>query len=171
MALSFELHSPNPDQSHSGLGLLAAEENVIVTPKEDRISSLYLTRFELAKVVGERAKQIGSNALLTPSFSSAAAFQSPDRLGRTSSGSSTAVGTPVAHQRGWNRADKSPIFNIVERSNNALARAVDPVMIAKYELIERRIRMILKRSFPDGRVEYIPVNELEVDPTMLDLKC
>jgi hypothetical protein len=53
---------------------------------------------------------------------------------------------------------------------NPLSLASDPVMMAKYELVEKKIPMVLRRTWPTGRVENIPVNELEVDVSLLDLK-
>ncbi|KAG5476877.1 hypothetical protein LSCM1_05209 [Leishmania martiniquensis] len=108
----------------------------VVTPFVERRSGLYLTKFEIARIIGERAKQIVSGtAIPTPSSA----------FGRDS-------------------------LETAERCTNPRSLAVDPVMMAKYDLLQRRIRMMVRRTWPDGTVETIPVNELMVDVTMLDLQ-
>lgn len=160
--------------------LWSAEDGVdptdIITPKCERRSSLFLTRFEVAKIVGERAKQIGSNAMLSATnqllIAAAAGLHGSQQLsngGMTPERSQSSVtGTPV---QPWRRLpERSQVFQLAERSTNPLSRVIDPVMMAKHELVEKRISMVLKRTFPDGRCETIPVQELEVDRTMLDLR-
>ncbi|KAG5477138.1 hypothetical protein GH5_04220 [Leishmania sp. Ghana 2012 LV757] len=114
---------------------VAAYSNV-VTPFVERRSGLYLTKFEVARIIGERAKQIASGAAMpVPS----------NTLGRDAA-------------------------ETAERCTNPRSLAVDPVMMAKYDLLQRKIRMLVRRTWPDGTVETIPVNELMVDVTMLDLR-
>ncbi|CBZ27581.1 conserved hypothetical protein [Leishmania mexicana MHOM/GT/2001/U1103] len=107
-----------------------------VTPFVERRSGLYLTKFEVARVIGERAKQIASGAAMS--------------LPGTTSGLDS--------------------VETAERCTNPRSLAVDPVMMAKYDLLQRKIRMLVRRIWPDGAVETIPVNELMVDVTMLDLQ-
>ncbi|KAK7200442.1 DNA-directed RNA polymerase I subunit [Novymonas esmeraldas] len=107
-----------------------------VTPFAERRSGLYLTKFEVARVIGERAKQIASGA---------------------------AVSLPTA-------AAGRDAVETAERCSDPRSLAVDPVMMAKYDLIQRRIPMLVRRTWPDGAVETIPVSELMVDVTMLDLQ-
>lgn len=140
----------------------------LITPQEERTSSVYLTRFEVAKVVGERAKQIASNAMLsaTMMMSSNVLNGTPERSQPVS-----LSGTPVQQHPWRSRLEqRSQIFQLAEKCSNPTARALDPVMMAKYELVEKRICMVIKRMFPDGRCETIPVQELEVDPCLLDLR-
>mmetsp|Transcript_41757 Transcript_41757/g.48403 ORF Transcript_41757/g.48403 Transcript_41757/m.48403 type:complete len:159 (-) Transcript_41757:96-572(-) len=135
---------------------------ISITPKGERRSSLYLTRFEVAKIVGERARQISSNNMLDLASCGSYEGSGLPLTRRTSS-------EPAAQK--WNRpVGRSPAFIAAEKATNPLSRVVDPVMIAKHELVEHRIPLILMRKFPDGRCEYIPVRELEVDETLLDLK-
>lgn len=139
-----------------------------ITPKHERQSSLFLTRFEIARIVGERAKEISINALmpLLPTSTS-----TPD-VGLSPQASSTDRGASSPPNQRWKRSllDRSSIFTAAERETNPTARSVDPVMMAKYELVEKRIPMILKRTFPNGREECIPLHELEVDITFLDIR-
>lgn len=106
-----------------------------ITPASERRSSVYLTKFEVARIVGERARQIVNGA---------------------------AISLPCASGR-----DAS---EYAERCLDPLSLAVDPVMIAKQDLLQRNIGMIVRRTWPDGTVENIPVNELFVDPAMLDVQ-
>ncbi|GET89104.1 hypothetical protein, conserved [Leishmania tarentolae] len=107
-----------------------------VTPFAERRSSLYLTKFEVARIIGERAKQIASGAAMA--------------LPGTASGLDS--------------------VETAERCTNPRSLAVDPVMMAKYDLLQSKIRMLVRRIWPDGTVETIPVNELMVDVAMLDLQ-
>lgn len=107
-----------------------------VTPFAERRSGLYLTKFEVARIVGERAKQIASGAAMS--------------LPATTSGRDS--------------------VDTAERCSDARSLAVDPVMMAKYDLVQRRIPMLVRRTWPDGTTETIPVSELMVDSTMLDLQ-
>ncbi|KPA79400.1 hypothetical protein ABB37_05249 [Leptomonas pyrrhocoris] len=107
-----------------------------ITPFAERRSGLYLTKFEVARIVGERAKQIVNGTAIS--------------LPATTSGRD-AVET-------------------AERCSDARSLAVDPVMMAKYDLIQRKIPMLVRRTWPDGMTETIPVRELMVDATTLDLQ-
>ncbi|EPY43140.1 hypothetical protein AGDE_00782 [Angomonas deanei] len=60
--------------------------------------------------------------------------------------------------------------NIAHMCDDPLSLTVDPVMMAKYDLAARNIPCVVVRSFPNGRVEYIPLQELLVDEEMLDLR-
>lgn len=113
-----------------------AAYSVQVTPLSQRRSGLYLTKFEVARIVGERAKQIANGAALSLPSSSA---------GRDA-------------------------METAERTSDPRSLAVDPVMMAKYDLVQKRIPMLLRRTWPDGSVETIPVKDLMVDITMLDLQ-
>lgn len=106
-----------------------------ITPGASRRSSVYLTKFEVARIVGERARQIISGSAI-----------------RLPSG---VTGRDAAEQ--------------AERCTDPTSLVVDPVMVAKLDLVQRKIPMIVRRTWPDGTVENIPVNELLVDTTMLDL--
>lgn len=99
-------------------------QSEVVTPAEERRSSPYLTRFEVAKIIAERSKQIINGVSSAPFYDQGGEVHSPN---------------------------------------------VDPVEIAKLDLAGRRIRMLVKRSWPNGEVEVLPVQELFVDTTMLDL--
>lgn len=107
-----------------------------ITPLSERRSSIFLTKFEIAKIVGERAKQI-VNGTASKFFL------------QGSSGKDAA--------------------EIAERCTDPFSSALDPVMMAKHDLVQGKIPMIVQRTWPNGNVEYIPINELQVDPLMLDL--
>ncbi|KAG5502742.1 hypothetical protein JKF63_04509 [Porcisia hertigi] len=113
-----------------------AAYSTVVTPFVERRSGLYLTKFEVARIIGERAKQIAS-------------------------------GTALSYPTSTSGRDS---VEVAERCANPRSLAVDPVMMAKYDLLQRRIRMLVRRTWPDGTVETIPVNELMVDTVMLDLQ-
>lgn len=106
-----------------------------ITPPSERRSSVYMTKFEVARIVGERARQIVNG---------------------------TAVSLPSGASR--------DATEDAERCANPLSLMVDPVMIAKQDLLQRRIGMIVRRTWPDGTVESIPANELLVDAAMLDVQ-
>ncbi|KAL7701736.1 RNA polymerase Rpb6 [Lotmaria passim] len=113
-----------------------AAYSIKATPFAERRSGLYLTKFEVARIVGERAKQIANGAAVS--------------LPATTSGRDAA--------------------DTAERCSDPRSLAVDPVMMAKYDLVQRKIPMLVRRTWPDGTTETIPVNELMVDLTMLDLQ-
>lgn len=107
-----------------------------VTPFAERRSGLYLTKFEVARIIGERAKQIANGAAIS--------------LPATTSGGDAA--------------------ETAERCADPRSLAVDPVMMAKYDLVQQKIPMLVRRTWPDGTTETIPVNELMVDMATLDLQ-
>lgn len=107
-----------------------------VTPISERRSSIFLTKFEIARIVGERAKQIVNGTASKFFF------------------------------HGNNGKDAA---EVAERCTDPLSLAVDPVMMAKYDLVQGKIPMIVQRTWPSGEVEHIPINELQVDPLLLDL--
>lgn len=109
--------------------------SIRITPVSERRSSAFLTKFEVTRIVGERARQIVNGA----------AISLPSGTGRDAS-------------------------EYAERCTEPLSLAVDPVMIAKQDLLQRKVGMIVRRTWPDGTVENIPVNELFVDATMLDVQ-
>lgn len=144
-------------------------EVVEVTPKKLRRGSRFLTKYEIAVIVGERAKQIASGIITTldPNLLSQRAKS------QSSIGSSPALmpqHPPRKSDRAWALYDtQSNVHEVAEKATNPLSMAVDPVMMAKHELVQKRITMLVRRQWPDGHVEYTPVNELEVDETWLDL--
>ncbi|EPY20162.1 DNA-directed RNA polymerase [Strigomonas culicis] len=103
-------------------------DRLAITPIEERISNPYLSKFEVAKIVGERAQQIVNGSLL--SFSS--------------------TSTPVL-------------------TGGRKGEDLDPVTLAKQDLVNRRIPFVVTRTFPDGRKEHIPLSELLIDVPSLDL--
>lgn len=107
-----------------------------ITPLSERRSSIFLTKFEIARIVGERAKQI-VNGTASKFFL------------HGSSGKDAA--------------------EVAERCTDPFSLAVDPVMMAKYDLVQGKIPMIVQRTWPNGSEECIPINELQVDPLLLDL--
>ncbi|ORC91862.1 putative DNA-directed RNA polymerase subunit [Trypanosoma theileri] len=109
-----------------------------ITPVEERRSSVYLTKYEVARIVGERARQIVN-------------------------------GTSMFLHNRSNAGERSAL-ELAERCTDPHSSLVDPVFIAKNDLLQGRIPMIVRRTWPDGRSEYIPVSELLVDKAMLDLQ-
>ncbi|SCU67773.1 DNA-directed RNA polymerase I subunit, putative [Trypanosoma equiperdum] len=109
-----------------------------ITPLKDRKSSVYLTKYEVARIIGERARQIvnGTSVLLD---------------------SQNGCGTGNS-------------LELAEGCADPFAASVDPIHITKLELLQGRIPMIVRRTWPDGRTENIPVNELKVDKMLLDVQ-
>lgn len=191
-----------------------------VTPFELRRGSLYLTRFEVAKIIGERAVQItngiinpeaalGSGLLAAESGSnngsmsrvssspalppSQASAGSMAALNLSSAAGATSLETgryenctqaslstlPAAILKGKNHTlaqvvdttvhHRTNIYETAERCQQGVSLSHDPVMMAKYELIQRRIPMLITRTWPDGWVERVPVSELEFDLAQLEL--
>ena len=144
-----------------------------ITPLNERRGSLFLTKFEIAKVVGERATEISSGKL--DAFSRGASHTGTPTLsfseargggvvdGRQGANLLFAVGGEQP-----NGATTTKIVEIVERSTGD-SLVHDPVLMAKYELVQRRISLIVQRRWPDGHVENVPLDELEVDQCWLDL--
>lgn len=108
-----------------------------ITPPDERKTSIFLTKFEIARIIGERAKQI-ANGTAVKSYA-------------------------ISHTPGKDS------FETAERCTDPYSLAVDPVMMAKYDLVQGKIPMIVQRTVPGGRVENIPISELHLDPLMLDL--
>lgn len=161
-----------------------------ITPRSERRSSDFLTKYEVAKVIGERARQLAAGARpfafdagrrkesssgvaaaasgLAPSLTplSIASFGS---VGSSSGGDhfhqlQQARCAAIASQYAATGSQASTSSNI-----GSVMLSTDPVMIAKYELLDGCIPFLVRRSFPGGHMEDIPVNELRVDPAMLDL--
>lgn len=107
-----------------------------ITPPSERRSTIFLTKFEVARIVGERAKQIVNGT----------------------------ASKMVTHGNSGKDAAE-----FAERCSDPYSLAVDPVMMAKYDLVQGKIPMIVQRTWPNGDVENIPINELQVDPLNLDL--
>lgn len=197
-----------------------------VTPAELRRGSLYLTRFEVAKIVGERAVQI-TNGIINPYAAVGGMAMSSGNLntesgsnngsmsrvtsspalppaqgsgtistinlstvptaptlgsaeGRYENCSQASLATlPNAILTGKNHTlaqvvdttvfHRTNIYETAERCQQGVSLAHDPVMMAKYELIQRRIPMLITRTWPDGWVERVPVSELEFDLAQLEL--
>eukprot|EP00744_Colponema_vietnamica_P014761 GILI01020665.1.p1 GENE.GILI01020665.1~~GILI01020665.1.p1 ORF type:complete len:209 (-),score=42.25 GILI01020665.1:58-684(-) len=194
-----------------------------ITPAELRRGSLYLTRFEVAKIIGERAVQITAgmiNPYAAVGGSAIAAAETSSQTGSMSrvtsspaiapsQGSATnmaainlagnpaapTLGSAEAHYENCSQASlatlpatiltgknhalsqvvdttvyhRTNIYDAAEKAQQGISLTHDPVMIAKYELIQRRIPMLITRSWPDGWVERVPVGELEVDVAQLEL--
>lgn len=107
-----------------------------ITPPSQRRSTIFLTKFEVARIVAERAKQIVDGV--------AQKMFSHGVTGRDSA-------------------------ETAEHCTDCYSLAVDPVVMAKYDLIQGRIPMFVQRIWPNGDIENIPINELQVDPLLLDL--
>eukprot|EP00796_Vickermania_ingenoplastis_P003718 gene3718-2617_t len=110
-----------------------------ITPEEERRSTIFLTKFEVTRIVGERAKQIVNGT------------------------------APRVFSHGSLTSANKDAAEAAERCPDAFSLAVDPVMMAKYDLIQGKIPMLVQRTWPNGDVENIPINELQVDPLVLDL--
>ena len=242
-------------QSSNGDLLLEQDwnEQITITPKSERRSSRYMTKFEMARVIGERAKQIagGSIDLTNQPVSSAllrkgakkssklaakrkkdetAVDESPSQMASYPSMNSnpdprshfqlgatpvlSAIDVQQRQQGGVNISTsfdmdlmddldlgtavtsgdssdqkngdalaakkasvgendkKSTTLAIVQQAQNATNpydKSIDPVMIAKYELVQRQIPFVVRRTWPSGYKEHIPVKDLEIDLLWLDL--
>lgn len=127
-----------------------------VSPASQRQTPPYITKYEIAKVIGERAKQIAAG-IAFPNNHFAVARKTREShewgLGSTRR-SSSALDAPSGSMSTFANELRS-----------------DPVMIAKYELVDHCIPFVIRRQLPGGKYEDWPVAELEVDPTWLDLAC
>nr|CCC94629.1 putative DNA-directed RNA polymerase subunit [Trypanosoma congolense IL3000] len=112
-------------------------ETAPITPAEKRRSGVYLTKYEVARILGERARQIVN-------------------------------GTSLVLDSNSHRGEMSSL-EIAEGCTNPYAAAVDPIYISKVELLQKKIPMIVRRIWPDGWCENIPVSELLVDKALLNL--
>lgn len=110
-----------------------------ITPVEKRRTTIFLTKFEVTRIVAERAKQIVNGSATSPFTAHSVTMSARDAM------------------------------ETAERCADGFSLAVDPVMMAKYDLVQGRIPMIVQRMWPNGEVENIPVTELQVDPLLLDL--
>jgi DNA-directed RNA polymerase subunit K/omega len=159
-------------------------KHLTITPRENRRSSLFLTRFEVARIIGVRAQQIASgNVYQEDPVQTLHNEDEDDGLhsdGRSNASASSPFQGPFGRSRfprhgsstcGEDRHRLVNMFDVAERAKNPLSLAVDPVMIAKHELVAKQIRMIVERRWPNvEEPEVIPVSELEVDESWLDLK-
>ena len=126
-----------------------ANGSVCITPQAERQSSLFLSKFEVARLVGERAAQIAS----------------------IKNGTLSATATPTGLRPRRSRVMQSLAMQAAEKTSVATSLCTDPVMIAKHELKEKLLTgIVVQRTFPSGHVENIPLIELEVDETLLDLR-
>lgn len=171
---------------HSGTGssgqpsqpAAALDKAVRITPPSERRTSRYLTKYEVAKVVGERARQIAAGTRYTHqrhkkrdvrewglgSSSSALAANSGEGGAAGGSGAPPPPMTPDTMMA--QLATALPEVPPLAELKTSLA-ASDPVRIATVELIHKRIPFIVRREFPDGRFEDIPLKDLEVDEALL----
>jgi hypothetical protein len=137
-----------------------------ITPPAQRRTGRFLTKFEIARVVGTRAKEIAEGH----HYNVDTARQSKRQRHSTGSqwhGSSLAPPTPdsMMATMATGAADVPPLSEF----RTALA-ASDPIRLAKNELVHKRIPYIIRRTFPDGvHVENIPLVELEIDRALLKL--
>ncbi|RNF10382.1 putative DNA-directed RNA polymerase subunit [Trypanosoma conorhini] len=121
-----------------GEELAIAGESLRITPVQERRTSAYLTKYEMVRVIGERARQIvnGTSVLLS----------------------------------GRSRVNERSALELAERCSDAYALSVDPIFIAKMDLLQGRIPMIVRRTWPNGSMENIPVSELLIDKVMLNMQ-
>ncbi|KAF8298522.1 putative DNA-directed RNA polymerase I subunit [Trypanosoma cruzi] len=117
----------------------SAAESLRVTPVQERRSSAYLTKYEMVRVLGERARQTvnGSSVLLSSR----------------------------------SRVNERSTLELAERCSDPYSSSVDPIFIAKMDLLQGRISMIVQRTWPNGKIENIPVSELLIDKTMLNMQA
>jgi len=133
-----------------------------ITPRNERHSSLFLSKYEVGMIVGIRAQHIASGTRGVLVSDKSPSLQPARR--KTLRDDRTLLRMPP-------ESPFSELINTTEKTQNSLSRATDPVLIAKYELLYRRERvgLLIQRRFPDGRTETIPVAELDIDASMLDL--
>ena len=141
----------------------------IITPKEERRTGKYLTKFEIAKVVAVRANQIAAGAPYPASLPHDASERRrrPEREWalRTQHAPTYATLKDGARKAA---TDKSELG--AETSLKTMLLHSDPVMIAKKELAARCLPFIVRRTFPDGmHHEDIPLWELKFDPMWLQI--
>ena len=143
-----------------------------VTPFSKRRGPLFLTKFEIAKVVGDWAVHI-ANGVYDDSASSGSL------LGSGTVGHAPSVAAlPSSIMTGRNHAlaqvtnttvyHNTNIKETAERCQEGVSLAHDTVAIAKYHLLQKRIPLIVRRAYPDGWVEHVPLSDLEVDITWVD---
>jgi DNA-directed RNA polymerase len=150
---------------------------VRVTPPAQRRTSRYLTKYEVARIIGERARQIAAGTRYTTQQRKKRDVREwglgSSGHGAAAAASSTNGGrgvppplTPdsMMAQLASSEPEVPPLAEL-----KAAMGASDPIRIATLELTHRRIPFIVRREFPDGRYEDIPVKELEVDESYLNL--
>jgi DNA-directed RNA polymerase subunit K/omega len=175
-----------PRNAWVGIALAMMDSSVLtsstpvvrITPPSERRTSRYLTKYEVAKVVGERAKQIAAGTRYTTQRHKRKGVR---EWGLGSSGHGTSdTGGDAASRRGGVVPPMTPdsMFAQLAASESvvpplagvkATMAGSDPVRIAMLELVHKRIPFILRREFPDGHCEDIPLKDLEVDTALLDL--
>lgn len=116
----------------------SSDDSTRITPVQERRSSAYLTKYETARVLGERARQIVS-------------------------------GTSVLMHSRDCHAERDAL-ELAERCSDPYSASVDPIFIAKKDLLQGKIPMIVRRTWPDGRTENIPLSELLIDKAMLNIQ-
>ncbi len=182
---------------------LAQGENI--TPAHLRLTSRFLTKYEFAAAVAMRARDIASGqfvygrVLADNSAESAATKKKVAGKGekkrRTDSSAEddddddddddSKQRESAARVSGGGFADTSPMAAIVDQDRVSALPLVfsDPVMIAKHELVQKRLPFVVKRCIGADlpsvnanagdhkkyRVEVIPIRDLEVDVRSIDL--
>jgi DNA-directed RNA polymerases I, II, and III subunit RPABC2 len=114
----------------------AAYDDGKAIPKSERTTTLYLTKYERARVLGTRAIQISCGA--------------PIKIGVNRNERFTNTGEELDHDY-----DTTRTINLL---NSGLLD--DPLHIAELELREKKIPITIRRFLPDGSYEDWDVNEL-----------
>lgn len=146
------------------------EPPVRITPVAERRTSRFLSKYEVAKVVGERAKQIAAGVRFTTQkhknrksrdWGLGASGYGGGELGP--GGVPMTPDSMFAHMA-CGPEEPPPLTEV-----KAALAASDPVVIAQHELVHKRIPYIIRRTFPSGDVEDIPLKDLAVDAALLSI--
>ena len=143
-----------------------------VTPFNKRRGPLFLTKFEIAKVVGDWAVHIANGVYdETPSQGTLLANST---VGHAPSVAPLPPSVATGRNHVLAQVTNTTVFHnlnikeAAERCQQGVSLAHDPVTMAKYHLLQKRIPLIVRRAFPDGWVEHVPLADLEVDLTWVD---
>ena len=166
-------------------GETARSAPVQITPADKRRTSRYLTKFEIAKVIGWRATQIAAGqrsdsglkrdeaplSFLGSSMGAQRAPPSPRAIyeGLAENRLPTSLADGDAKKKGGKKAGKKRGRDAKDGAAAAAFDHFDPVALAKQELLHGTLPCVVRRVFPDGRrFEDIPVRELRVDHAWVD---
>ena len=151
-----------------------------VTPADKRRTGKFLTKFEVAKVVGWRAAQIASgqrNDMKRPAGAETPSFLGSSRGAQRPPLSPKALYEKLSQQKLPaplaldGTANKKPVKRArpSDGASGADMAVYDPVALAKQELLHGLVPAVVRRVFPNGRdFEDIPVAELRLDKAWLD---
>lgn len=158
------------DDSMEVMCLTAKNAPLNITPKKQRRTTRFLTKFEVSKVISERAKQIacGFFALNNQTSHSHADCYT----GNAMAGSALGSMQPVPPMPDDALRLSNIAYDVEDKSDKGAQNDFfDPVALAKLELFHKKMPLpfVVRRTFPNGiDFEDIPVTELFLDPATIN---